>query len=84
MQVFNDRSETSGGSSIEFPGPGIVVVGAGGLNIAASESFSTDINGGYFAQEQLGFKNLAFLTLGGRYDFASAFGESSPASSTRR
>lgn len=78
MQVFNDRSETSGGSSIALPGPGIAVVGAGGLNIAATESFQTDINGGYFAQEQLGFRNLAFLTLGGRYDFASAFGASSP------
>jgi outer membrane receptor protein involved in Fe transport len=77
MQVFNDRSETSGGSALDLPGPGIEVVGAGGRNIAASESFSTDINGGYFAQEQIGINNIAFLTLGGRYDFASAFGESS-------
>jgi TonB-linked SusC/RagA family outer membrane protein len=78
MQVFNDRTESSTGSALDLPGPGIEVVGAGGRNIATGESFSTDINGGYFAQEQLGFNNIAFLTLGGRYDFASAFGESSP------
>jgi TonB-dependent starch-binding outer membrane protein SusC len=78
MQVFNDRNESSSGSAVDLPGPGIVVVGAGGRNIATGEAFSTDINGGYFAQEQVGFRNLAFLTLGGRYDFASAFGEASP------
>ena len=78
MQVFNDRTESSTGSALDLPGPGIVVVGAGGRNIAAGEAFSTDINGGYFAQEQLGINNIAFLTLGGRYDFASAFGEESP------
>ena len=78
MQVFNDRSESTTGSALDLPGPGIEVVGAGGRNIATGESFATGINGGYFAQEQLGFKNWVFLTLGGRYDFASAFGEESP------
>ena len=78
VQVFNDRSETSSGSALDLPGPGIVVVSAGGRNISTGETFSTDINGGYFAQEQIGFKNITFLTVGGRYDFASAFGEKSP------
>ena len=78
MQVFNDRSENSSGSSTNLPGPGIGVVGAGGQNIAVGESFQTQINGGYFAQEQLGFRDWAFLTVGGRYDFASAFGEDAP------
>jgi len=78
VQVFNDRSETSSGSALDLPGPGIEVVGAGGRSITTGETFSTDINGGYFAQEQLGFKNFTFVTLGGRYDFASAFGEESP------
>jgi TonB-linked SusC/RagA family outer membrane protein len=78
MQVFNDRSVNSSGSSTNLPGPGIGVVGAGGQNIAVGESFQTQINGGYFAQEQLGFRDWAFLTVGGRYDFASAFGEDAP------
>ncbi|MGQ0646084.1 MAG: SusC/RagA family TonB-linked outer membrane protein [Gemmatimonadaceae bacterium] len=78
LQVFNERATASSGSSTSLPGPGIEVVGAGGLNIVVGESFQTQINGGYFAQEQLGYKNVAFLTLGGRYDFASAFGSNAP------
>lgn len=78
MQVFNVRTATSGGSSTNLPGPGIEVVGAGGQNISVSEGLTTTINGGFFAQEQLGFHNWSYLTLGGRYDYASAFGEDSP------
>ena len=78
VQVFNDRGETQTGSAFDLPGPGIEVVGAGGRNISTGESFATGISGGYFAQEQLGWKDWVFLTLGGRYDFASAFGEESP------
>lgn len=75
LQVFNDRTVTSSGSSTNLPGPGIEVVGAGGQNISVGEGYLTTINGGYFAQEQVGWKDWAFLTVGGRYDFASAFGE---------
>jgi TonB-dependent starch-binding outer membrane protein SusC len=78
MQVFNSRTVSSGGFSTNLPGPGIEVVGAGGLNISVRESFNTTVNGGFFAQEQLGYKNWSFLTVGGRYDYASAFGEESP------
>ena len=78
MQVFNDRGANSSASSTNLPGPGIGVVGAGGQNISVGEGFQTSINGGYFAQEQLGFRDWAFLTVGGRYDFASAFGEDAP------
>src|SRR6185503_11562671 len=78
MQVFNVRTATSGGSSTNLPGPGIEVVGAGGQNITVSEGLTTTVNGGFFAQEQFGFRNWSFLTVGGRYDYASAFGEDSP------
>ena len=78
VQVFNDRTVTSSGSSTNLPGPGIEVVGAGGANITVGEGFSTTINGGYFAQEQLGYRNWIFLTGGARYDFASAFGRDAP------
>jgi outer membrane receptor protein involved in Fe transport len=33
------------------------------------------VNGGYFFQDQLGYQDYVFLTVGGRYDYASAFGE---------
>lgn len=76
LQVFNNRSETSSGSSAFFPGPGIEVVGAGSQNISANESFLTTVNGGYFAQTQVGWRDWMFGTIGGRYDFSSAFGKS--------
>ncbi|WP_373060322.1 SusC/RagA family TonB-linked outer membrane protein [Gemmatimonas sp.] len=76
LQVFNNSSTASSGGSTNFPGPGIEVVSAGGLNITAGESFLTTVNGGYFAQSQLGWRDWIFGTVGGRYDFSSAFGKS--------
>ena len=78
LQVFNDRVNNRSGSSQDFPGPGIEVVGAGGSAITTGESFLTTINGGYFGQAQIGFKNVAFVNVGGRYDFSSAFGATAP------
>lgn len=78
MQVFHNRSFNSGGSSTNLPGPGIEVVGAGGQNISVTEALRTEVNGGFFAQEQVGFRNHSFLTVGGRYDYASAFGAEAP------
>lgn len=78
LQVFNDRVVNRSGSSQNFPGPGIEVVGAGGAAISTGESFLTTINGGYFGQTQVGWKDLVFVTAGGRYDFSSAFGAEAP------
>ena len=76
LQVFNNRLTLSSGSATAFPGPGIEVVSAGGLNIAVGESFITTVNGGYFGQTQIGWRDWIFGTAGGRYDFSSAFGKS--------
>ncbi len=77
LQVFNDRVVNRSGSAIGFPGPGIEQVGAGGQQ-TAGEFFLTTINGGYFGQTQIGWKELVFATIGGRYDFSSAFGAEAP------
>jgi TonB-dependent starch-binding outer membrane protein SusC len=74
LQVFNNRFASSSGGAQDFPGPGIEVVGAGAAAIAAGESFLTTVNGGYFGQTQIGWREWMFGTVGGRYDFASAFG----------
>ena len=78
LQVFNNRTTAVSGSSTNFPGPGIEVLGAGGANVQTGESFLTSINGGYFAQEQLSFRDYLTVTAGGRYDFSSAFGAEAP------
>ncbi len=78
LQVFNTNQKTTGANSQAFPGPGIEVVGAGGTAITNSETLLTTINGGYFGQSQIGWHDWVFTTVGGRYDFSSAFGENSP------
>jgi len=57
-----------------FPGPGIEVVGAA-ANIDAYEGWLQVVNTGLLAQEQVGFNDYAYLTVGGRWDRNSAFGE---------
>ena len=78
LQVFNTDRKTTSAASQSFPGPGIEVVGAGGVAITNGESILTTINGGYFAQSQIGWNDWIFGTVGGRYDFSSAFGENAP------
>lgn len=68
----NDESSTNQG----FPGPGIEVVG-GGSSPQVFEAFQSIVNAGYFAQEQMGFRDWIFMTAGGRYDYNSAFGRTS-------
>ena len=78
LQVFNTNTKTTTANSQSFPGPGIEVVGAGGTAITNGESILTTISGGYFGQSQIGWHDWVFGTVGGRYDFNSAFGENSP------
>ncbi len=74
VQGFIVKETTTGGSNTNFPGPGLEVVGAGSLP-QVNEAFVQTVNGGYFFQDQLGFQDFLYVTLGGRYDYASAFGE---------
>ena len=76
LQVFNNRTTAHTAAGTNFPGPGIEVIGAAGANQTVGEGFATTINGGYFAQEQLSFNDYLTGTVGGRYDFSSAFGAS--------
>ena len=78
LQVFNTNRKTTSAAAQSFPGPGIEIVGAGGSAITNNESLLTTINGGYFGQTQIGWHDWVFSTVGGRYDFASAFGENAP------
>ena len=78
LQVFNTNQKTTSANSQAFPGPGIEVVGAGGTAITNGETLLTTINGGYFGQSQIGWHDWIFTTVGGRYDFSSAFGANAP------
>ena len=66
------RSDNTGN---QFPAPGLEVTGAG-ANQSVDEFVLKTVNAGVYAQEQIGFRNWLFTTVGARYDRHSAFGES--------
>ena len=76
-QGFITRDNDESSDNQGFPGPGIEVVG-GGSSPQVFEIFTQIVNAGYFAQEQVGFQDWIFTTLGGRYDYNSAFGKNTP------
>ena len=66
------RSDNTGN---QFPAPGLEVTGAGS-NQSVDEFVLKTVNAGVYAQEQIGFRDWLFTTVGARYDKHSAFGES--------
>jgi outer membrane receptor protein involved in Fe transport len=74
-QGFITNQKNESGSDRNFAGPGLGVIGAGN-QASVGEGLIKVVNAGYFAQEQLGFRNWIFATVGARYDYNSAFGES--------
>ena len=75
-QGFVAKVEDVGEGGEHFPGPGLEVVGAGS-SPSIYERFLSTVNAGVFAQDQLAYRDWAFLTVGGRYDRNSAFGKTS-------
>src|SRR6266581_877743 len=73
-QGFVAKVEDVGEGGEHFPGPGLEIVGAGS-SPSIYERFLSTVNAGVFAQDQLAYRDWAFLTLGGRYDRNSAFGK---------
>ncbi len=78
FQGFIAETRTSGGRGQSFPSPGIEVVGAA-ADQSVVESALSKVNAGLFVQEQIGFRDVAFVTVGGRWDRNSTFGENAPA-----
>ena len=72
-QYVKQETQQFSGRGRNFPGPGFEVTSAAAEQ-SLSEFFEEVINTGAFIQEQLGFKELFFLTLGLRMDAHSAFG----------
>jgi TonB-linked SusC/RagA family outer membrane protein len=75
VQGFLTKVKYPGSFGYDFPGPGIAVTNATGFQFSHDGVLET-VNGGYFVQEQLGFKKYLYLTGGARYDYSSAFGKS--------
>ncbi|GIW51413.1 MAG: hypothetical protein KatS3mg081_0768 [Gemmatimonadales bacterium] len=73
-QGFLTKNHFRTGSGQDFPGPGFEVTSAG-ANRSSGESFLEVVNLGLMGEEQIGFNGWAFVTVGGRWDRNSAFGE---------
>ena len=72
-QLIRQEELLQSSSGQNFPGPGFEVTSAAGV-LDVFEFFSEVINAGVFAQEQIGFNDNLFVTLGARLDAHSAFG----------
>ncbi len=72
-QLIKQETLNQSGSGQNFPGPGFEVAGAASIKDVA-ETFTEVINAGLFGQEQIGFNDNLFITIGGRLDAHSAFG----------
>ncbi len=75
-QGFVAKLEDAAQLGEHFPGPGLEIVSAGS-DFQNYERILQTVNAGAFAQEQLGYNDFAFFTVGGRYDRNSAFGKTS-------
>jgi TonB-dependent SusC/RagA subfamily outer membrane receptor len=74
-QLFQDNLLQTNVQSTEFSGPGEPVLTSGAIRTVGTDTRRRVVNAGLFAQEQLGWRDRAFLTLGLRVDGNSAFGE---------
>jgi|MDSY01.2.fsa_nt_gb TonB-linked SusC/RagA family outer membrane protein len=72
-QYVGQKTRVLGSQGLQFPGPGFEIVSAAAVQ-STFESVVEVINTGAFVQEQLGYKNHLFVTVGGRLDAHSAFG----------
>jgi hypothetical protein len=72
-QYVSQEEVVIGAQGTEFPGPGFEVTSAAGVQ-SVFEFFTENKTAGVFAQEQIGFNDVMFVTLGARLDANSAFG----------
>ncbi|MBI4538379.1 MAG: SusC/RagA family TonB-linked outer membrane protein [Gemmatimonadetes bacterium] len=73
--VTNEVIHASFGNA--FPGPGLAVVGSAAAQ-GVFEQVIEQVSAGAFVQEQVGYQDYLFATVGGRFDRHSAFGEDAP------
>jgi TonB-linked SusC/RagA family outer membrane protein len=73
-QGFLTQTTSRGGTGTRFPGPGLEVTEAG-ADQSIDESWNRNTQVGGYLDNQFGFRDWAFVTVGARWDANSAFGE---------
>lgn len=74
-QLFQDNLNTTAVTGDEFSGPGEPVLTSAARRTVGTDTRRRVVNAGLFFQEQVGWRDRAFLTLGVRVDGNSAFGK---------
>ena len=74
-QLFQDNLNSTSVTGDEFSGPGDPVLTSAARRTIGSDTRRRVVNAGLFLQEQVGWNDRAFLTLGMRVDGNSAFGK---------
>ncbi len=74
-QLFQDNLNSTSVTGDEFSGPGEPVLTSAARRTVGADTRRRVVNAGLFFQEQIGWKDRAFLTLGMRVDGNSAFGK---------
>ncbi|MGH7710866.1 MAG: TonB-dependent receptor domain-containing protein, partial [Gemmatimonadaceae bacterium] len=74
-QLFQDVVNDKAVNADDFAGPGEPTITSAARRTVGTDTRRKVVNAGLFAQEQLSWRDRAFLTLGVRVDGNSAFGE---------
>ena len=74
-QYFQDRDNYARVDGDDFSGPGDPTVASAARNTVLAASRLRVVNAGFFAQQQIGFRDRLFLIAGARVDGNSAFGD---------
>lgn len=74
-QLFQDALYNKAVTASEFAGPGEPTITSAALRTVGTDLRRKVVNAGLFAQEQLSWRDRAFVTLGVRVDGNSAFGK---------
>ncbi len=75
-QLFDSRLNSTDLQADNFAGPGTPTLISGSLRQITDVNAQRVINAGFFGQQQLGWRDLLFVTAGVRVDGNSAFGKS--------
>ncbi|HJU75232.1 MAG TPA: SusC/RagA family TonB-linked outer membrane protein [Gemmatimonadaceae bacterium] len=74
-QVFQNALFNKSVNANDFAGPGEPTITSAAIRTVGTDSRQKVVNAGLFAQEQISWRDRAFVTLGVRIDGNSAFGE---------
>ena len=75
VQYYQRKDQFIQGEGDFFPAPGLETIGSAGTKVGLTDGWSGNNTLGYYAQEQLGWKDRLYLTAAARVDNNSSFGK---------